>query len=181
MSGVLVLDRAYQPIGHASLEDAVLKIIQKKAFAVPGASIIAVYHSQRMVIEVPSILMLTVVVPIHKKMNKYGSKKLVFARDNYTCQYCGRHKNQFEEHEFLTIDHVIPKNKFKNPKDVSKWTNVTTSCNTCNNIKDNKLPNECNMHPINKPHKPESVMVVLYKRLTDEQRNYLEENGLMAL
>jgi 5-methylcytosine-specific restriction endonuclease McrA len=179
MSGVLVLDRAYQPIGHSSLEDAVLKLIQKKAFPVPGTSIIAVYRSQKLVIEVPSILMLTVVVPIHKKMNKYGSKKLVFARDNYTCQYCGRTQKELKSDEFLTIDHIIPKFHFKNPRDVSKWTNVTTACNSCNNKKDNKLPHECNMYPATKPYKPESVMVVIYTRLTDEQKTFLKENGLI--
>ena len=33
------------------------------------------------------------------------SRKNIFKRDNYTCQYCGIESNQ------LTIDHVVPRQK----------------------------------------------------------------------
>jgi len=79
------------------------------------------------------------------------SRKNIFIRDDYTCQYCG------EKYELnsLTYDHVIPKSKWKSIKDSpTSWTNIVTACTWCNRRKGSRTPKEANMPLKNLPIKP---------------------------
>jgi 5-methylcytosine-specific restriction endonuclease McrA len=79
------------------------------------------------------------------------SRKNIFIRDEYTCQYCGL---KFDR-SYLTYDHVIPKSIwhsiFSSP---TCWTNIVTACVSCNRKKGNKTPKQANMPLINIPIKP---------------------------
>ncbi len=79
------------------------------------------------------------------------TRQNVFIRDEFKCQYCGKT-------EKLTIDHVIPKSRAKDfsmsTKQINAWENVTTSCERCNNKKDNKTPKEARMVLANTPKRP---------------------------
>lgn len=76
------------------------------------------------------------------KQNIVFSRKNIFIRDNFTCQYCW---NQFN-HNDLTYDHVIPKSKWDyNKGSPTCWTNIVTSCVDCNRKKGNKTPKQANM------------------------------------
>ena len=96
-------------------------------------------RSQHLEIYVPSVVMTKKYVrPQHKvKFNR----KMVYLRDNYTCQYCGE---QFTAKD-LTLDHVNPKSKGGD----ASWTNLVTCCGTCNWLKGAKA-----IEPIKKPHEP---------------------------
>lgn len=79
------------------------------------------------------------------------SRKNVYIRDNYTCQYCGQ---KFITSE-LTYDHVIPKSKFKGKRhSCTNWHNVVTACVKCNFKKANRTPQEANMELIKAPIQP---------------------------
>lgn len=88
--------------------------------------------------------------------NIYGrnmkfSRRNIFIRDNYTCQYCG----QIFNHNELTYDHIIPKSKFyPDKKTATNWFNVTTACVQCNRKKSNKTPEQANMKLLTKPIAP---------------------------
>lgn len=70
------------------------------------------------------------------------SKRNLFIRDDYTCQYCGLQKDIKE----LTYDHVIPKSTWKQKNgSPTSWTNITTACVGCNRRKGNKTPKQANM------------------------------------
>lgn len=70
------------------------------------------------------------------------SKKNIFLRDNYTCQYCD---TKFDDRE-LTYDHVIPKSKWdSNLGSPTIWTNIVTACLWCNRKKGDKTPKQANM------------------------------------
>lgn len=56
----------------------------------------------------------------------------IFARDNYTCQYCGAHGVS------LQCDHIIPISRGGS----NEKSNLTTACKTCNQSKHNKTPEE---------------------------------------
>ena len=56
------------------------------------------------------------------------TRRAVFARDDWTCQYCGARSN-------LTVDHVIPRSK----GGASSWENIVASCAPCNRRKGNAL------------------------------------------
>ena len=55
------------------------------------------------------------------------NRKMVYLRDEYTCQYCG---SQFQVDD-LTLDHVTPKSLGGK----LDWENVVTACMSCNFMK----------------------------------------------
>jgi 5-methylcytosine-specific restriction endonuclease McrA len=56
---------------------------------------------------------------------------LIFERDGYKCQYCGRLAD-------LTIDHILPLSRGgSNNRD-----NLTTACRSCNSAKGDRTPEE---------------------------------------
>lgn len=71
------------------------------------------------------------------------SRKNIYIRDNYTCQYC----NKIFESQYLTYDHVIPKSKWDHKKfgSPTTWTNIVTACTWCNRKKKNRTPQQANM------------------------------------
>lgn len=175
MSGVLVLDCTETPVGYATLRSAVKKIVKQKAFPMAGATIIATYYTSAGAIEIPSIIKLSVVVPVWKFNNtKYPSKSLILARDDYTCQYCGRTKAELKKGEILTIDHVKPQSSFDKPEQANTWTNQVTACFKCNNKKDNKSLAECGMTLLKKPVRPNTITFTLYNKLTAEQKEIVQ-------
>lgn len=82
------------------------------------------------------------------------SKKNVFIRDDYTCQYCGKVVSE------PTIDHVFPVSKGGK----TTWENCVTSCKKCNNEKGNLSLKEFGKPLRTQPKKP-SYMEILNKML----------------
>lgn len=75
------------------------------------------------------------------KQNVNFSRKNLFIRDNYTCQYCQLKLNINE----LTYDHVIPRAQWNTKTSPTCWTNIVTSCKRCNLKKGNRTPVQANM------------------------------------
>jgi hypothetical protein len=109
------------------------------------------------------------------------SRKNLFIRDNYCCQYCG---NKLEISQ-LTYDHVIPKSLWDNDKQSpTNWTNIVTACVQCNRKKGNKTPKQANMPLKNLPMMPHKhtkyLPIVSYlvriKDIPDEWKIYLPDS-----
>ena len=60
------------------------------------------------------------------------SRRNIFKRDHYTCQYCGVQPGTEE----LTIDHVIPRSQ----GGTSTWENCVLACVACNKQKADRTP-----------------------------------------
>ena len=71
------------------------------------------------------------------------TRRAVFARDDWTCQYCGSRSN-------LTVDHVVPRSK----GGPSSWDNIVASCAPCNRRKGNALPRQAGMQLTRQPKTP---------------------------
>jgi 5-methylcytosine-specific restriction endonuclease McrA len=71
------------------------------------------------------------------------TRRAVFARDDWTCQYCGSRSN-------LTVDHVVPRSK----GGPSTWENIVASCAPCNRRKGNSMPRQVGMHLTRQPRTP---------------------------
>ena len=74
------------------------------------------------------------------------SRKNIFKRDKFTCQYCGVQPGPEE----LTIDHIKPRSK----GGVSSWENTVLACMECNKRKGDATPEQAGMKLRKVPKKP---------------------------
>jgi 5-methylcytosine-specific restriction endonuclease McrA len=147
----VVLNSTYEPIAVVTSKRALLLILEGKA--------IVVEEHPTMVIRSPSV---TFKVPVMVALKEFvrGRKifrtsavltqRNLFARDNYTCQYCNRHKSTLRHMEFLTRDHIIPESR----GGPNTWDNVVTACSTCNNKKADSYLEDVNLKLQKKPTVP---------------------------
>jgi 5-methylcytosine-specific restriction endonuclease McrA len=85
-------------------------------------------------------------VPVQGSAPPAFTRRNVFLRDGFCCQYC---ENKFPIGQ-LTYDHVIPVSR----KGPNAWTNVVTACNYCNGKKGNKLLKDTDMKLKVQPYMP---------------------------
>jgi 5-methylcytosine-specific restriction endonuclease McrA len=107
----------------------------------------------------------------YKNRNKVKfSRYNIFYRDQFKCQYCGKHKKNPEE---LTFDHVIP----RSAGGKTEWTNIVTACLPCNSKKGNKLLHETSMELLSIPKEPKVTEIKkfgsLYYNMPPIWENYL--------
>ena len=74
------------------------------------------------------------------------SRRNIFKRDHYTCQYCGQQPGMEE----LTLDHVIPRAQ----GGISRWDNGVLACLECNKQKADRTPEQAKMRLRRKPVQP---------------------------
>lgn len=78
------------------------------------------------------------------RLTRFNHK--LFRRDRYTCAYCGGHFAA----EALEREHVVPLSR----GGLDTWTNVVSSCRTCNQLKGAKTPEEAGMPLLYVPYQP---------------------------
>ena len=98
-SQVLVLNQNYQPLNICRAKRAVILILEGKAEIVERDT--REIRSPSVSIPLPSVIRLNYMVR-PPRMKRKLSRREIFVRDRYTCQYCGRRTKD------LTLDHVIP-------------------------------------------------------------------------
>jgi 5-methylcytosine-specific restriction endonuclease McrA len=74
------------------------------------------------------------------------SRRNLFKRDHWTCQYCGVQPGADE----LTIDHVVPRSQ----GGTSTWENCVLACVTCNKRKADRTPHEAGLKLRHAPIRP---------------------------
>ena len=74
------------------------------------------------------------------------SRRNIFKRDRFTCQYCGVQPGSEE----LTLDHVIPRAQGGE----SRWSNCVLACMECNKRKADRTPEQAGMRLKHKPVRP---------------------------
>lgn len=138
---VLLLNATYEPLAVLSGRRALKLLFNNKAHVVEQSN--KVFSTVRARLKLPSVIQTEYFVRRPYKKPKF-SKKAVFIRDNFTCQYCGKTINK------PTLDHILPRCR----GGVNSWTNVITACHTCNNKKSNKIPKEAGMKLLSSPCEP---------------------------
>ncbi len=96
-------------------------------------------------IRVPEVIVLT---RFDKAPNRHVafSRRNMYRRDRYTCQYCGATPGSGE----LSIDHVMPRSRGGR----STFENCVLACTSCNHRKANRTPREAGMHLRSVPTAP---------------------------
>ena len=163
-SKCLLLNADYSPLRVLSWQKAIIWSIKHKNDKNYGIEILSYHHDKYIQGSANKRYPVPAVAKTSKFFNMYNksinfSRKNLFIRDNYTCQYCGE---KFPVAK-LTHDHIIPKSRFdiKNKHKCTNWINVVTSCWQCNHKKGNKTPKEANMQLLNKPVAPKYCSVYL--------------------
>ena len=144
MHATLLLNASYEPLRIISWKKALTLFFAGKV------EVIEEYdhqvHAITFAIKLPSIIRLLKYVRVKNHNKVKFSRANIYARDDYTCQYCGK---KFPS-EDLTFDHVTPRSKGGR----TMWTNVVTACSSCNLVKASFMPHECGMHPLTEPYQP---------------------------
>ena len=127
-----------------------------------------IVHTVRYSIRVPKIILLSIFDKVPKKELKL-TRKNVFERDKYQCQYCGKRLPS----EDLNLDHVIPRHYGGK----TTWENIVCSCVKCNSRKANRLPHEASMRLTRKPSKPQwrpVISIAARGRKHDEWKHFID-------
>jgi len=148
----LVLNRNWQPVGVATVARSLVKVWNDTARIVDpadyqqytwidwsalspfgGAPFIQTSRSR---LRVPEVVTLTRYDRLPVNAVTF-SRRNVFKRDRFTCQYCGRQPGADE----LTIDHVMPRAQ----GGVSSWDNCVLACVDCNTRKADRTPQQAGL------------------------------------
>lgn len=149
----LVLDVAHRPISVINWKRALVMEMLAKAEVLEYYDDVGI-RSVNDVFPLPAVMRVCFYVKNLNGRRQTGhgilnvSRKAIFIRDRYECQYCGSKSN-------LTIDHVIPSSRGGE----WRYDNLVTACSKCNTKKGSKLPSECRMHPRRKPCVPKFFSV----------------------
>jgi 5-methylcytosine-specific restriction endonuclease McrA len=139
---VLVLNATYEPINVCTVRRAVVLLLKEKAEMVERAE--WELHSATQSIARPVVIRLVTYVRVPRDTRRRKiTRRAVFERDDWTCQYCGSRAN-------LTVDHVIPRSK----GGLSSWENIVASCAPCNRRKGDALPRQAGMQLLRQPRTP---------------------------
>jgi 5-methylcytosine-specific restriction endonuclease McrA len=139
---VLVLNATYEPINVCTVRRAAILLLKAKAELIEQGS--WELRSEHTTLPRPMVIRLTSYVKVPRDTHRRKiTRRAVFARDDWTCQYCGSRQQ-------LTVDHVIPRSKGGS----SDWTNIVAACAPCNRRKGDSLPTRAGMHPRLRPTAP---------------------------
>ena len=120
-----------------------------------------------MQVKIPEVIVLTKYskVPDH---NVRLTKKNLFIRDCYKCQYSGQELSPKE----ANIDHIIPRAKGGK----TTWTNLVVSSKEINRKKGNRTPEEAGLKLLKKPKKPDSQSILFdpRKKIPDSWRKFIK-------
>ncbi|MFC1596646.1 HNH endonuclease [Planctomycetota bacterium] len=157
----LVLNRNWQPVNVATVARALVLLWNESARVVDPADY-QVYtwedwsglrprggerfiQAVRFRLRVPEVVTLSQYDRLPSAAVTF-SRRNIFKRDRFTCQYCGAQPGSEE----LTLDHVVPRAQGGE----SRWENCVLACLTCNKHKADRTPEQAGMRLKHKPVRP---------------------------
>ncbi|MDA1128037.1 MAG: HNH endonuclease [Chloroflexi bacterium] len=154
---VLVLNLNYVPVNVCTVRRAIVLVTKGKAELLENHR--GELHSVNDIFEAPSIIRLAYMVK-RPFLPRKLSKKELFLRDRFTCQYCGKKAPD------LTLDHVIPRRQ----NGAHTWENVVAACSRCNLHKAGRTPIEAKMRLNTVPRVPDpNPYLILQNRVILEE------------
>ena len=157
-SVVLLLNSNYEPLNVCDLRRAFRLVFGEKA------EVIAFDHTEvrtpTTTLRAPSVIRLQYLIKRPRPKVKL-SRREVFARDNHTCQYCGR-----QTHD-LTLDHIVPRHR----GGAHSWENLVAACKSCNHRKGGKTLEESRLRLHRPPFEPRCDVYTLFTPYLSDPRN----------
>ncbi len=151
---VLVLNANYEPLNVCSTRRAVNLMLSGKAEMIANGR--GIIRTPSTTFPRPSIVRLNCM--IHRPHPRVKlTKREIFRRDGYTCQYCGKTSAR------LTIDHVKPRHRGGE----HSWENLVAACPACNRRKGGRNPTEAAMALRQPPREPSASAEYLFGHLLE--------------
>ena len=150
MERTLLLSPMYEPVATISWRKAITLLVLSKVEVMEQYE--RQVRSPTLAVRLPSVVRL-----IHRFRRRQQrvrfSKQNLFARDRWTCQYCGR----LQPIDRLTQDHVVPRALGGK----TCWENVVTACVDCNSKKADRTVEQAGLRLRRAPRRPEWVPLLL--------------------
>lgn len=121
-------------------------------------------HTVHLTIRVPEVILLLRYDRIPRR-NVTFSRRNLYRRDRFTCQYCGAAPGSAE----LSIDHVVPRARGGR----TSWTNCVLACVACNKRKGCRSVRDAGMRLRCKPRPPRwspHIQIPLYRKKRSWER-----------
>lgn len=167
--GCLALNASFEPLTIIPARRAVRLVLDGKAEILEKDGTRR-FRSETRIVPCPAVIRLVRYVHVPRRFRRQVTNTVLFARDDYSCQYCGKHKKELRGRQFLTRDHIVPLSRGGD----NTWENVVTSCSPCNNRKGDRLPREVGLKLLNEPGQPNYVHLVwVVRRVTGAQAKYI--------
>lgn len=159
-SAVLVLNRHYQPVHVTNVKRAISLLYQGVARAIDEqyrlydfadwAALSAANEEDSIkgvtrALRLPRVVVLTAFEKLPRVRVRF-SRLNIYARDEDTCQYCGRKRKRAD----LNLDHVVPRSQGGR----TCWENVVCSCIECNLRKGGRTPAQAGIKLLREPVRP---------------------------
>jgi 5-methylcytosine-specific restriction endonuclease McrA len=161
---VLVINANFEPLNVCTTRRALGLLLAGKAEMLANGR--GTVHTVRLTIPRPSVIRLDRMIRRPRPKVRLTKREL-FRRDNYSCQYCGQRAPR------LTIDHVVPRHRGGE----HVWSNLVTACPACNLRKGGRTLSEARMTLQRPPREPQATIAYLFGPLLEanqEWRPYLD-------
>ena len=158
---VLVLNHNYEPLNVCNARRAVILLSRGKAEVLEEG--VGAFHTVSATFPFPSVIRLVYVIKRPHPQVRLNRRE-IFARDDFTCQYCGRRTRD------LTIDHVMPRRLGGG----HSWENLVSACKACNHKKAGRTPAQAGMRLLKPPAPPKSTYVFLFHDYLDRHQEWLK-------
>jgi 5-methylcytosine-specific restriction endonuclease McrA len=155
----LVLNVTQQPLAVVPVRRAVVLVLKEKADVLHANGV--VFRSVKIELPAPSVIKLRYFVHVPYRARAALTRRAVFARDGWQCQYCGAPAEN--------VDHVLPKSR----GGLHAWENVVAACRRCNSRKENRLPHQVGLRLNRQPVAPRDGLRLSLGRLEPEWEAYL--------
>lgn len=153
MESVLVLNQNYEPLNLCNARRALVLVDRGKAEVLEHFE--GGIRSPSRLYPKPAVIRLVYLIKRPYPKVKL-SRREIFQRDHYTCQYCGSKTKD------LTLDHVIPRHRGGK----HSWENLVSACRSCNHRKGGKTLDDSRMKLSRLPYEPKSSgYYILYQHL----------------
>jgi 5-methylcytosine-specific restriction endonuclease McrA len=186
---VLVLNKSWAPVNIVPVKDAIAMLFPEngekpRARIIDAANDFATFtwedwanirpeEGENVIrgvgrdFRIPEVILLTMYDKTTRRKVRF-SRRAIYKRDAFTCQYCGGMPGTEE----LTIDHVIPRCLGGQ----TTWLNCIVACVKCNSRKDNKTLKQAGMKLRKEPHKPKFDLFVIERKVVPKSwTNFLSE------
>ena len=161
MGRALVLNASFQPLCVVPARRALVLALKDKADVLHTNG--HIFRSEALEIPAPTVVKLRYFVKVPYRSRASMSRRAVFVRDEFKCQYCGRAAEN--------VDHIIPRSRGGG----HTWDNVVAACRPCNSRKEDRLLEQAGMKLKRLPKAPhESVwIIVAVEKVDPEWEQYL--------